>query len=64
MIAHSSIRVHCLLACPASVPAAQQVDSSTDRIAERLRKLEALFKQGLIEQADYKAKKTEILSEL
>ena len=44
-----------------AAPAAQEADSSTDQIAERIRKLEALFKQGLIDEADYKAK---ILSEL
>ena len=48
---------------PAS-PAAQDSDSLTDQLAERLRKLGVLFKQGLITEADYEAKKTEILSDL
>jgi len=45
-------------------PAAQDAGSLTDQLAERLRKLEMLFKQGLITEAEYAAKKMEILSEL
>ena len=54
-----------LSATPAPRPALQQAPpTSTDKLAERLRRLESLFKQGLINEADYDAKKAEILSEL
>lgn len=45
-------------------PATQEADSSIDQLAERLKKLEALFKAGLITKEDYDAKKAEILSKL
>ena len=55
-------------ASPAPAPgqpaAAHETDASTDQLADRLKKLAALFKQGLIDEAEYKAKKAEILSEL
>lgn len=45
-------------------PALQETASPIDQLAERLKKLEALFKAGLITKDDYDAKKAEILSEL
>jgi len=49
---------------PAPSQAAQDTASPIDQLAERLKKLEALFKAGLITKEDYDAKKAEILSEL
>lgn len=46
------------------LPAAQEEGSSGDQLAERLKKLEALFKAGLITKEDYDTKKAEILSAL
>jgi hypothetical protein len=45
-----------------SEPLAQEANKTDDPNQERVRKLDALLAQGLIEKADYDARKTEILN--
>ena len=45
-------------------PAVQKAGSAVDRLAERLRKLEALFQAGMVSTQEYDAKRAVILSEL
>lgn len=47
-----------------SVPVPEVVASLEDELTEKLQKLKRLFERGLISQAEYEAKKADILSQL
>ena len=54
----------CIKGCPSRIPASAVNKQAAEPTAERLRKLEDLYKSGAITKDEYEAKRKEILSSL